>query len=35
MLDLTFTPESWETYVDWQTQDKKALKRIDDLIKDA
>ena len=35
MLNLTFTPESWETYVYWQTQDKKTLKRINDLIKDA
>jgi len=35
MLNLKFTPESWETYVYWQTQDRKALKRINDLIKDA
>lgn len=35
MLNLTFTPESWETYVYWQTQDKKTLRRINDLIKDA
>lgn len=35
MLNLKFTPESWETYVYWQTQDKKMLKRINDLIKDA
>lgn len=35
MLNLKFTPESWETYVYWQTQDKKTLKRINDLIKDA
>lgn len=34
MLNLKFTPESWETYVYWQTQDKKTLKRINDLIKD-
>lgn len=35
MLNLMFTPESWDTYVYWQTQDKKTLKRINDLIKDA
>jgi toxin YoeB len=35
MLNLKFTPESWESYVYWQTQDKKTLKRINDLIKDA
>jgi toxin YoeB len=35
MLNLKFTPESWETYVYWQTQDKKTLKRINDLIRDA
>jgi toxin YoeB len=35
MLNLKFTPESWDTYVYWQTQDKKTLKRINDLIKDA
>ena len=35
MLNLKFTPEAWETYVYCQTQDKKTLKRINDLIKDA
>lgn len=35
MLNLKFTPESWESYTYWQTQDKKTLKRINDLIKDA
>jgi toxin YoeB len=35
MLNRKFTPESWETYVYWQTQNKKTLKRINDLIKDA
>lgn len=35
MLNLKFTPESWERYIYWQTQDKKTLKRINDLIKDA
>ena len=26
--------EAWEEYLDWQTQDKKMLKRINQLIKD-
>lgn len=26
--------EAWEDYVYWQTQDKKTLKRINQLIKD-
>ena len=25
--------EAWEEYLDWQTQDKKMLKRINQLIK--
>jgi len=35
MLNLKFTPEAWESYVYWQTQDRKTLKRINDLFKDA
>jgi toxin YoeB len=35
MKNLTFTDESWNDYVYWQTQDKKTLRRINDLIKDA
>jgi toxin YoeB len=34
MRNLTFTDESWSDYVYWQTQDRKTLKRINDLIKD-
>ena len=26
--------EAWEDYVYWQTQDKKTIKRINELIKD-
>lgn len=26
--------EAWEEYIDWQTKDKKILKRINSLIKD-
>ncbi|MBQ6985652.1 MAG: Txe/YoeB family addiction module toxin [Oscillibacter sp.] len=32
MYDLTFSPEAWEDYLYWQTQDKKTLKRINLLI---
>jgi toxin YoeB len=32
MRKLTFTDEAWESYVHWQSQDKKTLKRINDLI---
>jgi len=34
MLNINFTPESWEDYQHWQTQDKKTLKRINKMIKD-
>ena len=35
MLDLKFTDEAWESYIYWQTQDRKTLKRINDLIQAA
>lgn len=35
MLSLKFTAEAWDSYIYWQTQDRKTLKRINDLIKDA
>lgn len=35
MRKVKFTDESWSDYIYWQTQDKKTLKRINDLIKDA
>ena len=31
---LSFSSEAWKRYLYWQTQDKKTLKRINDLIKD-
>ena len=34
MRNLKFTDESWTDYIYWQTQDKKTLRRINDLIKD-
>lgn len=35
MRSLKFTDDAWNSYVYWQTQDKKTLKRINDLIRDA
>jgi toxin YoeB len=32
---LSWTGEVWSDYLYWQTQDKKTLKRINKLIKDA
>jgi toxin YoeB len=34
-MNLTFTAQSWEDYQYWLQTDKKALKRINELIKDA
>lgn len=31
---LAWTDEGWEDYLYWQTQDRKTLKRINQLIKD-
>ena len=31
---LTFTPDAWDDYLYWQSQDKKTLKRINQLIRD-
>jgi toxin YoeB len=31
---LAWTPEAWEDYRYWQTQDRKTLKRINALIED-
>ncbi|MBR1608253.1 MAG: Txe/YoeB family addiction module toxin [Kiritimatiellae bacterium] len=29
-----FAEEAWDDYLSWQVQDKRTLKRINDLIKD-
>ncbi|WP_036165940.1 Txe/YoeB family addiction module toxin [Massilia sp. 9096] len=34
MGNKKFTNEGWNDYLYWQTQDRKTLKRINDLIKD-
>jgi len=33
-MKLTFVDESWDDYLYWQKNDKKTLKRINDLLKD-
>lgn len=35
MRSVKFTDEAWIGYLYWQTQDRKTLKRINDLIRDA
>lgn len=35
MRNVKFTDEAWATYIYWQSQDKKTLRRINELIKDA
>ncbi|CAG9236235.1 ribosome-dependent mRNA interferase toxin YoeB [Burkholderia gladioli] len=34
-LNIMWTADAWEDYVYWQSQDKKTLRRINQLIKDA
>lgn len=34
MTKKIWDDEAWEDYIYWQTQDKKTLKRINNLIKD-
>lgn len=34
MNKITFSPQAWEEYCYWQKQDKKILKRINQLLKD-
>jgi len=34
-MKLVFAPQAWEDYLYWQETDKKILRRIHDLIKDA
>jgi len=31
---IAWTDKAWEEYIYWQTQDRKTLKRINNLIKD-
>jgi toxin YoeB len=34
MSKFTFSETAWEEYIYWQTQDKKTLRRINQLLKD-
>ena len=34
MNNLSFAPVAWDEYLYWQTQDKKTLRRINQLLKD-
>ena len=34
MIKITFSRNAWEDYLSWQREDKKILRKINDLIKD-
>lgn len=34
MNNLTFAPVAWDEYLYWQMQDKKTLRRINQILKD-
>ena len=34
MMEIRFSPEAWEQYTCWQGQDKRTIKRINELLKD-
>jgi len=33
-MNVTFTPKALKQYMDWQTEDKRTLKKINELIVD-
>ncbi len=33
-MEIVFSKNSWEEYLQWQIEDKKVLKKINDLIKE-
>ncbi len=33
-MEITFSLQAWEEYIGWQGQDKKVIKRINELLKD-
>ena len=33
-MRVTFTEEAWKEYMDWQSENKKTLKKINELIQD-
>ena len=32
-MNIVFTPTAWAQYTEWQREDKKVVKRINDLLK--
>ena len=34
MSKITFSEDAWREYVDWQLQDRKTLKKINELLRD-
>ncbi len=32
-MNIIFTPTAWEQYLEWQSEDRKVLKRINELVK--
>ena len=32
-MNIVFTPTTWQHYLEWQKEDKKIVKRINELIK--
>lgn len=34
MNNLSFSPVAWDEYLYWQTQDKKTLRRINQILRD-
>jgi toxin YoeB len=33
-MNLLWTDEAWEDYLHWQSQDKKTLKRVNQIVRD-
>ena len=33
-MNVTFTPKALKQYMDWQTEDKRTLKKINELVTD-
>ena len=33
-MEFTFSADAWEQYLSWQEQDKKTLRRINELLRD-
>ncbi len=33
-MNICWTEDAWKEYIEWQIQDKKILKKINELIKD-